>query len=100
MNLELIQEKWDDILQSFKEEHSISDISFKSWLLPLEPTSIEDDTLIVVFDPKDDQESDPDQMAINYITKKYAKFLVSWTVMRRPGRFVPSNEGISHICQL
>ena len=75
MNLELIQEKWDDILQSFKEEHSISDISFKSWLLPLEPTSIEDDTLIVVFDPKDDQESDPDQMAINYITKKYAKFL-------------------------
>ena len=37
--------------------------------------SIEDDTLIVVFDPKDDQESDPDQMAINYITKKYAKFL-------------------------
>lgn len=62
MNLELIQEKWDDILQSFKEEHSISDISFKSWLLPLEPTSIEDDTLIVVFDPKDDQESDPDQM--------------------------------------
>lgn len=58
-----------------KEEHSISDISFKSWLLPLEPTSIEDDTLIVVFDPKDDQESDPDQMAINYITKKYAKFL-------------------------
>ena len=53
MNLELIQEKWDDILQSFKEEHSISDISFKSWLLPLEPTSIEDDTLIywyIVFE--------------------------------------------------
>ena len=75
MNLELIQEKWDTILQSFKEEHSISDISFKSWLLPLQPTSIEDDTLIIVFDPKDDQESDPDQMAINYITKKYAKFL-------------------------
>lgn len=75
MNLKLIQEKWDTILQSFKEEHSISDISFKSWLLPLQPTSIEDDTLIIVFDPKDDQESDPDQMAINYITKKYAKFL-------------------------
>ena len=65
MNLELIQEKWDTILQSFKEEHSISDISFKSWLLPLQPTSIEDDTLIIVFNPKDDQESDPDQMAIN-----------------------------------
>lgn len=75
MNLDIIQEKWEEILLNFKEEHSLSDISYKSWLLPLDPYAIDNGTLIVIFDPKNDQESEPDQMAVNYITRKYAKFL-------------------------
>ena len=75
MNLQLIQEKWDDILQNLQLEHSISDISFNSWLKPLQPYAIENDTLVIVFNPNDDEESEPYQMAISYITKKYSKFL-------------------------
>ena len=75
MNFELIKEKWNEILLTLKSEHTITDISFNTWLKPLKPYSIEDDVLMVVFNPNYDEEAEPDQMTISYITKKYSKFL-------------------------
>ena len=75
MEFELIKEKWEDILLTLKSEHSITDISFNTWLKPLKPHSIEDDTLMIVFQPNYEEEAEPDQMTISYITKKYSKFL-------------------------
>ena len=34
--LETLKEKWNDILKYLKEEYDISDVSFDTWLLPLE----------------------------------------------------------------
>ena len=34
--LEKIKEKWDQILLHIKEEHELTDVSFKTWLLPTE----------------------------------------------------------------
>ena len=34
--LETLKEKWNDILNYLKEEYDISDVSFDTWLLPLE----------------------------------------------------------------
>ena len=73
MEFELIKNKWNDILAALKTEYGLSDISFNSWLKPLIPFSFEDNTLTVIFQPE--EESEPDQMAISYITKKYSKFL-------------------------
>lgn len=61
-----IKEKWPLILETIKNEHEVSDVSFKTWLLPLEPYDTHDDVLFILL---------PDermgQNYINYIDKKY-----------------------------
>ena len=39
--LEKILEKWDAILLNIKEEHDVTDVSYKTWLLPLKPYSVD-----------------------------------------------------------
>lgn len=61
--MQQIIEKWPEILQTVKEEHELTDVSFNTWLKPLEVFSVKDDTLYILV---------PDeQMGLNYITKKY-----------------------------
>lgn len=61
--LKLIKEKWNDILENLKQEHDISDVSFKTWLLPLEVHSVEDGLLRILV-PEEN-------MGLQYIKKKY-----------------------------
>lgn len=67
--MDLLKDKWKDILLSIKEENSITDISYRTWLLPLEIYAVEDDILYILF------KSEADQMTLNYIAKKYTLFL-------------------------
>lgn len=61
--LENILEKWPEILNNLKQEHDISDVSFKTWLLPLEVKAVEGDTIIIVV---------PEEtIGLQYIKKKY-----------------------------
>ena len=60
--MEQIIEKWEEILRTVKEEHELTDISFKTWLEPLKVFDVKDNTLYILV---------PDeQMGLNYITKK------------------------------
>ena len=43
-----IKEKWPLILETIKNEHEVSDVSFKTWLLPLEPYDTHDDVLFIL----------------------------------------------------
>lgn len=61
--INLIKEQWPEILGHLKLEHDISDVSFKTWLLPLEIHSIENDTLQILV-PEEN-------MGLQYIKKKY-----------------------------
>jgi len=61
--LNLIREKWPDILNYLKNEYDISDISFNTWLLPLEVASVEDNTIIIIV-PEE-------SIALRYIRNKY-----------------------------
>lgn len=61
--MELILEKWEEILRTVKEEHELTDISFNAWLKPLSVCNIEGSTLYILVPSE--------QMGINYITKKY-----------------------------
>ena len=64
--MEQIIEKWEEILRTVKEEHELTDISFKTWLEPLKVFDVKDNTLYILV---------PDeQMGLNYITKKYKDF--------------------------
>ena len=58
-----IKEKWPDILAYLKNEYDISDISFNTWILPLEITAVEDHTIILMV-PEE-------SIGLSYIKKKY-----------------------------
>ena len=61
--MELILEKWEEILRTVKEEHELTDISFTYWLKPLSVCNIEGSKLYILVPSED--------VGINYITKKY-----------------------------
>ena len=58
-----ILEKWDLILTTVKTEHDISDVSFNTWIKPLELFGIKEDTLYILVPS--------DQMTLNYVSKRY-----------------------------
>ncbi|MCB6609758.1 chromosomal replication initiator protein DnaA [[Clostridium] symbiosum] len=68
--LEKIKEKWDQILLHIKEEHELTDVSFKTWLLPTEPYAVKGNTLQILV---------PDIHFLGYIKKKYG-FLLQITI--------------------
>ena len=39
--LELLKEKWDKILESIRDDNELSNVAFKTWLLPLKVFRIE-----------------------------------------------------------
>lgn len=101
--LEKLIEKWDDILLYLKQEHEILDISYTTWLLPLQISSLDGGVLKVLT---------PDPSFLSYITKKYGfiikiaieevtgikcdiKFIVKEDIKEKPSKQLiqlPSNE--------
>ncbi len=61
--MDKVIEKWDEILNTVKKEHEISDVSFDTWMRPLEVFAIEGNTLYILVPSE--------QMALSYISKKY-----------------------------
>ena len=61
--MDLLIEKWEEILLLVKIEHELSDISFRTWLKPLQIHSVIDNKVIILVPSE--------QMGIEYITKKY-----------------------------
>ena len=61
--MEKVIEKWNDILSTVKKEHDISDISFDTWMRPLDVYAVDGNILYILapFEP----------MALGYIQKKY-----------------------------
>ena len=68
--IEKIKENWNDILLHIKKEHELTDVSFKTWLLPTEPYSLKGSTLFILV---------PDIHFLGYIKKKYG-FLLQITI--------------------
>ena len=66
--MEQLQAKWNDILLSIKEENNITDISYRTWLLPLEIYAIEDDIIYILV-------SDDNQYTLDFIARKFTNFL-------------------------
>lgn len=58
-----IIEKWDEILNTLKTEYEITDVSFDTWIRPLEVFALEGNTLYILVPSE--------QLALGYITKKY-----------------------------
>ena len=60
--MNLVQEKWDEIIHKLKIEYDILDVSFKTWILPLRVCEVKDSTVFIIV---------PLKAYIEVITKKY-----------------------------
>ena len=89
--MENIQSIWDKILLAVKDDYEIADVSFNTWLAPLKIVSVDgNDRTVIASD-------EPDDMAINYISKKHEKPLVT-KIADMTGKeynihFILANEG-------
>ncbi len=66
----VIKEKWNEILSYMKEEYSITDVAYRTWLLPLSVCSITGNTVIICVD-----DSKIGAASLDFIKKKYETFL-------------------------
>ncbi len=64
--LEQLQNQWEKILLTMKEEHEIMDVSYKTWLVELKVHSVEGNVVKILA---------PDANHIAYIRKKYGLIL-------------------------
>ena len=60
--MNLVQEKWDEIIHKLKIEYDILDVSFKTWILPLKVCEVKNSTVYIIV---------PLKAYIEVITKKY-----------------------------
>ena len=61
--MNIIQEKWDEILERVREEHELSDVSFKTWIRPLKVHEV-DGQAVTILVPTE-------QVGLDYVSKKY-----------------------------
>ena len=64
--LELLKEKWDKILESIRDDNELSNVAFKTWLLPLRVFRIEGNILKITA---------PVEQAATSVENKYKTFL-------------------------
>ena len=62
--MELILEKWEEILKTIKEEYDVAVVAFDLWLKPLQVYNLINTTLYILIDSEQ-------TMMIKYIRKKY-----------------------------
>lgn len=60
---DLINEKWDEILEILKKEHDIMDVSFNTWIKPLKIHSVENNIITLLIPD--------DNIGVSYLNKKY-----------------------------
>lgn len=64
--LELLTQQWDGILQTIRQDNGLSDVAFKTWLLPLKIFRLEDHVLKITA---------PYEQHVTYVENKYKTFL-------------------------
>lgn len=68
--MELVEEKWDEILDTLKAEYDIKEMLFNTWLKPLKVGSVTDSTLTLIYPIKTSLATNKD-FVVKYITEHY-----------------------------
>ena len=63
--MEQITQKWNEIIETLKNNYNIMDVSFKTWIKPLKIYKIEGNVLYLIF------QTEMDNMTLGYMRKKY-----------------------------
>lgn len=67
LNMEDIKENWQTVKETIRREYNLSDISYQTWVAPLEFYNVVDDVVSIII-PSDQAH------ALNYISSKYKSF--------------------------
>ena len=72
--MEELKQKWDLIIQTLKEDYDITDMSFRTWIKPIQVYSVVGDKITLLI-PKNNNDSDGKglsyNMRVGYIERKY-----------------------------
>ena len=60
--MNIVTKNWNEIIHKLKIEHGLSDVSFKTWISPLEVYDVIDSTVYILV---------PLKASVDYITQKY-----------------------------
>jgi chromosomal replication initiator protein len=66
--MNVITEKWDTILEHVREEHALSDVSFKTWIKPLTIHKIEDN-IVYILVPSGSSDG---SVALDIVNRKFS----------------------------
>ncbi len=61
--MDIISEKWTEILELVKTEHELSEVSFKTWIQPLTVHAVEADQVTIIVPSQ--------RVGLDYVSKKY-----------------------------
>ena len=78
--IDIITSKWEDIISFLRDEYDLSDVSYKTWILPIKPHHIEtnsegENILHIIV---------PEQQFVNYVNRKYS-FLLNVAIQEKTG---------------
>ena len=65
--MDSIKDKWDLIKETLREEYELSDISYNTWIVPLDFYQVKNN-IVTIMIPSDQAH------ALNYISSKYKSF--------------------------
>ncbi len=65
--MDSIKEKWNDIKETIRKEYELTDVSYDTWVKPLQFYDVKEDSVIIMI-PSDQAH------ALNYISSKYKNF--------------------------
>ncbi len=65
--MDAIKEKWDLIKETLRKEYELSDVSYSTWIAPLNVYDVKDDVVTILI-PSDQSH------ALNYISSKYKSY--------------------------
>lgn len=72
--MEELKQKWDLIIQTLKEDYDITDMSFRTWIKPIQVYSVVGDKITLLI-PENNNDSDGKglryNMRVGYIERKY-----------------------------
>ncbi len=63
--LDQIKDNWEKIIEYLKNEYELSEVSYKTWILPLVPAKADENNLYIIF--SDEEKS----LMIEYVINKY-----------------------------
>lgn len=66
--INILKEKWEEIINTIKISYDMGDLPFKTWILPLQPYSIDDYTVTIFV---------PDPRVVNHIKNNYTNHFVT-----------------------